>query len=510
MSATTGTHPPLRGIALVLATFGLSLGSFMNFLDLSITNVSVPQIAGDLSVSVIQGTWVITSFAMAEAITLPLAGWLGARFGLIRVFTTATAVFMLTSLVASLSVNFEMLIGVRLLQGVVGASMVPVSQALLIACYAPHQRGLALGMWTLTAILAPIVGPLAGGWITENLSWRWIFLVNLPVGLLALGLCVSTLTGRETATRRVPVDWTGLLLLMLGVGSLQFMLDRGNELDWFDSGLIVALACTALVALVAFVIWELGEEHPIVDLRLFGQRNFAIGSICLFVGSIAFFGTLVTLPLWLQTHHGYTALSAGQAIATGGVFAVLLGPFVGANLHRIDARLVVGFGLIAFAAAALWSARLTPDVEFWTVAQTRLYMGIGISCFYMPLTAISLSSLASSQFAAGSGLSNFIRIIGSSLGTAMMVGAWDRHGIEQRAVLGEQLNVLSPQTADYLGRLGSIGITGDAALAMLEPVVSAQAYLAATNWILWASAMLMLALVPLIGFARPPFVARRG
>lgn len=298
------------------------------------------------------------------------------------------------------------------------------------------------------------------------------------------------------------------MLLTVGVGSLQLMLDRGNELDWFDSYEVIVLACAAAIALALFVAWELGDEHPIVDLRLFRNRNFTIGSVCLFAGSIAFYGTLVTLPLWLQTYYGYTSLWAGMAIATGGVFAVVLGPFVGANLHRIDARAIVTFGMVAFAAACLWSARFTPDVEFWTVAQARLYMGLGVSCFYMPLTAISMSALPGSQFAAASGLNNFIRIVGSSLGTAIMVGAWDRHGIEQRALLTERIDAYSPQAQDYLERLHVLGLNGDAALATIEPMIRSQAYLGATNWLLWACAMIMLGMIPLAWLARPPFVAR--
>ena len=503
-------HPPLRGIELALATWALSLGSFMNFLDLSIANVSVPSIAGDLSVSPTQGTWVITSYAMAEAIMLPLTGWLGMRFGQVRMFTTSTLLFTLASLLCGISTSFPMLLFARILQGVVGAAMVPLAQSLLISCYAPHQRGLALGLWTMTAILAPIAGPLAGGWITENLSWHWIFLVNLPVGILVASLVGSLLRDRETPTRRLPVDWTGLALLTVGVGSLQFLLDRGNELDWFASDLIIALSCIAAVALAAFVAWELTDEHPIVDLRLLGQRNFAVGSICIFIGMVSFFGTLVTLPLWLQTYQGYSATWAGRAVATGGVFAVVLGPIVGANLHRIDARAVASFGFVAFAAAAMWSAHFTPDVDFWTVAQTRLYIGIGISCFFLPLSTISLAGVPSHQFAAASGLSNFIRIIGSSLGTAVVVGAWDRHGIEQRSILVEHVEPYSTQSAAYLAQLQALGLEPQSALATVDRMITSQSYLNATNWVLWSAGLLMLCLLPIVWLAKPPFVARAG
>ena len=508
--ATATAHPPLRGIELALATWALSLGSFMNFLDLSIANVSVPSIAGALSVSPTQGTWVITSYAMAEAIMLPLTGWLGTRFGQVRMFTTSTLLFTLASLLCGISVSFPMLLFARILQGVVGAAMVPLAQSLLMNCYAPHQRGLALGLWTMTAILAPIAGPLAGGWITENLSWHWIFLLNLPIGILVASLVASLLRERETPTRRQPVDWTGLALLTVGVGSLQFLLDRGNELDWFESNLIIALACAAVIALVAFVAWELTDEHPIVDLRLLGRRNFAIGSICVFVGMVSFFGTLVTLPLWLQTYQGYSASWAGRAVATGGVFAVVLGPIVGANLHRIDARAVASFGFIAFAAAAMWSAHFTPDVDFWTVAQTRLYIGIGISCFFLPLTTITLAGVPANQYAAASGLSNFIRIIGSSLGTALVVGAWDRHGISQRAILVEHVEPYSSEAPSYLGHLQALGLDPQSSLAVVDRMLTSQSYLIATNWVLWAAGLLMLCLLPLVWLARPPFMARAG
>jgi DHA2 family multidrug resistance protein len=503
-------HPPLRGVTLALATLALSMGSFMNFLDMSIANVSVPHIAGDLSVSPTQGTWVITSYAMAEAIMMPLTGWLGARFGLVRMFVASTLLFTLASLLCGIALSFPMLLGARVLQGMVGAAMIPLAQALLIGCYAPHQRGLALGLWTMTAILAPIAGPLAGGWITENHSWHWIFLVNLPVGIGVAALALALLRDRETPLRRVPVDWVGLGLLTLGVGALQLLLDRGNELDWFDSNLIVALACVAGVALAFFVAWELTEEHPIVDLRLFGRRNFAIGSVCIFTGSIAFFGTLVTLPLWLQAYQGYTALWAGRAIATGGVFAVVLGPLVGANLHRLDARAVATVGFLAFAAASIWSARFTPDADFWTIAQARFYMGIGISCFFLPITTISLSGVASEHYAAASGLSNFIRIVGSSLGTAVLVGAWDRSGIEQHALLVERIDAYSDPAQAYLLQLQGAGLSPQAALAQVDRLLTGQAYLIATNWVLWTGAVLMLSMLPLIWWAKPPFVSRVG
>ncbi|MCB1796999.1 MAG: DHA2 family efflux MFS transporter permease subunit, partial [Candidatus Competibacteraceae bacterium] len=228
----------------------------------------------------------------------------------------------------------------RVMQGMVGASMIPLSQTLLTSIYPPQRRGLALGLWSMTTVLGPIIGPLAGGWLTENLSWHWIFLINLPLGIIVASLVAMLFRGRETPRRNSPVDFVGLGLLVVGIGTLQILLDKGNELDWFGSSFIIGLACLAAIALAFFIVWELTDAHPVVDLRLFGRRNFAIGVTCLMVGSIAFFGTVVVLPLWLQSYQGYTPLWAGKVIAFGGVLALLLGPVVGANIHRIDARAV--------------------------------------------------------------------------------------------------------------------------------------------------------------------------
>ena len=280
----------MTGAPLALVTAVLGFGSFMNILDMSIANVSVPTIAGDLGVSYSQGTWVITSYAVSEAIMMPLTGWLALRFGQVRMFVAATLLFTLASLLCGLAPNFPLLVGARVLQGVFGAAMLPLSQALMVSIYPPQKRGMALGLWIMTTILAPIVGPLVGGWLTETFSWRWVFLINLPFGIVVAMLSWQLLQARETERRKLPVDYVGLILLTIGIGTLQILLDKGNELDWFASGTIIALAVTSFVALAFFVAWELTEEHPVVDLHLFGRGNFAIGSACLMLGSMAFFG----------------------------------------------------------------------------------------------------------------------------------------------------------------------------------------------------------------------------
>ena len=444
---------PLAGAVRLAATVALATAAFMNMLDLTVTNVSVPAIAGSLGVSPNDGTWVITSYAVAEAIMLPLTGWLAGRFGQLRLFLTATSLFTLVSLFCALSPNFPVLLTMRVIQGTVGAAMIPLAQAMLLSLYPPRQRGLALGIFAMTIVAGPIAGPLAGGWLTDHLSWHWIFLINLPIGLLCITLVATLMAGRESPRIKTPIDAVGLALLVFGVGSLQILLDKGNELDWFGSTLIIALACVAVVALAAFVIWELTAEYPVVNLRLFARRNFTVGVTALALVSVAFFGVNVVVPLWLQTHLGYTSEWAGRTMAFGGLLSLVASPLVGANIHRIDARLVATFGLTMFAVFAFLNSTFPPDIDFWTLALTRLLLGLSMSCMFLPLLTINISGLGPNQVAEASGLANFFRNLGSSFGTSIMVSVWDNRTSQFHSQLVEHVNTHNPALTAYLSQL---------------------------------------------------------
>ena len=298
--ATYTPPPPLQGAQLVLGTVVLSLATFMNVLDSSIANVSIPAISGDLGVSPSQGTWVITSFAVSNAIAVPLTGWLTQRFGMVRLFTSSIVLFVLASLLCGLAPNIGMLIFFRVIQGLVAGPMIPLSQALLLQTYPPEKSGVALAMWSMTTLVAPVTGPLLGGWITDNISWPWIFYINIPIGLFAALVTWNLYRDRETPIRKLPIDTIGLASLVIWVGALQIMLDKGKELDWFASTQIIVLGLVALIGFAFFVIWELNEEHPVVDLRLFARRNFWVGTLVLALGYGVMFGNIVLLPLWLQ------------------------------------------------------------------------------------------------------------------------------------------------------------------------------------------------------------------
>src|SRR6201992_762189 len=295
---------PLQGTALTIGTIALSLATFMNVLDTPIANVSIPAMSGDLGVSPDHGTWVITSFGVANAISLPLTGWLTRRFGQVKLFTWSVTLFTIASFLCALAPTLNMLILFRVLQGAVAGPMMPLSQALLLSSYPKAKAGAALGMWSITTLVAPVVGPVLGGWITDNISWPWIFYINVPVGIIAGVATWIIYKSRETPTMSLPIDKIGLLLLVLWVGALQVMLDKGKDLDWFGSGQIITLPIVAVFVFVLFLIWELTEKHPVVDLSLFSRRNFLISTIAMLMAYGLFFGNVVLLPLWLQQDMG--------------------------------------------------------------------------------------------------------------------------------------------------------------------------------------------------------------
>lgn len=495
--------PPLHGSQLVLGTLVLSLAVFMNVLDTSIANVSIPAIAGDLGVSPQQGTWVITSFAVANAISVPLTGWLTQRLGQVRLFVGSILLFVLASFLCGMAPNIEFLIAARVFQGAVAGPMIPLSQTLLLASYPAAKSGMALAFWGMTTLVAPIVGPLLGGWISDNYSWPWIFYINLPIGLMAAWMTWSIYRSRESVTKHVPIDKVGLALLVIWVGSLQVMLDKGKELDWFNSPQIVILGLTAIIGLVYFLIWELNEKHPVVDLSLFKGRNFSAGVVAISVAYGVFFGSLVILPLWLQTQLNYTATDAGMIMAPVGVLAILLSPVVGKLLPKIDARIITTTAFIIFAIVFFMRAEFTVEVDFITLMIPTVIQGAAMAMFFIPLTAIILSGLAPERIPAAAGLSNFVRIMFGGIGTSLFTTMWDRRTILHHAYLAEHTGPDNPAVALTLHALTSQGIPEPTALALMEHTLNVQASTLAATDLFWLSAVLFIFLIGLIWLTHP-------
>ncbi len=496
-------HPPLEGSARALGTLALSLATFMNVLDTSIANVSIPAISGDLGVSTAQGTWVITSFGVANAISLPLTGWLTQRFGQVRMFITSVLLFVCASWLCGLAPNIETLIACRVLQGAVAGPMVPLSQTLLLASYPRAKAGTALALWSMTTLIAPVAGPLLGGWITDNIAWPWIFYINVPVGLAAAALSFSIYRKRESQVRKLPVDGIGLGLLVLWVGSLQIMLDKGKELDWFASSQIIVLGLVALVAFAFFLVWELTDEHPVVDLSLFGRRNFWAGALALAAAYALFFGNVVLMPLWLQQWMGYTATQAGLVVAPVGILAMVLSPIVGRNVQRWDPRKMATFSFLVFALVLWLRSRFNTSTDLWTIMTPTVIQGIATAFFFIPLVSITLSGLPPERLPAASGLSNFVRISAGSFGTSIATTLWEDRAALHHAQLSESISTGSAATAQTLAQLGAAGMSPEQALATINRMVDTQAYTLAAGELFWGSAMVFLGLIGMVWLTRP-------
>ena len=497
------TPQPLQGSKLVIGTVALSLATFMNVLDTSIANVSLPSIAGDLGVSPDQGTWVITSFGVANAISLPLTGWLSQRFGQVRLFTTAVFLFVIASFLCALAPSLSLLIFFRVLQGAVAGPMIPLSQTLLLSSYPKEKAGTALGMWSITTLVAPVVGPVLGGWITDNIAWPWIFYINVPVGIVAGLLTWMVYRKRETPTLRIPVDGVGLGLLMLWVGAMQVMLDKGKDLDWFNSTQIVVLAVVAVVGFTVFVIWELTDAHPVVDLSLFRRRNFWVSTLAMLLAYGMFFGNVVLLPLWLQQYMGYTATLAGLVLAPVGLLAIVLTPLVGRVMQRIDPRIFVTVSFGIFALVLFMRAHFNTDATIGTLLVPTVIQGAALACFFIPLIAIGLSGLTPDRIPAASGLMNFARITAGSFGTSIVTTLWDRRATLHHEQLVEHLTTSDPVAAQALANLQAGGFGAQQSYGVLNRLVDNQAFMLSANDIFYASGVLFLVLVFVIWLARP-------
>ncbi|HEX5953447.1 MAG TPA: DHA2 family efflux MFS transporter permease subunit, partial [Rhodanobacteraceae bacterium] len=432
-TAAAGSFGEFRPASLPLATLGLSLATFMQVLDITIANVSLPTIAGNLGASLTQSTWVITSFAVSNAIALPLTGFLSRRFGEVRLFVWATALFSICSLACGFATSMSELVLFRALQGAVAGPMYPLTQSLMVSIYPREKRGMALAILAMVTVVAPIAGPVLGGWITETYSWEWIFFINVPIGFFASAVVAGQLGKRVEQLRQARIDWVGLATLILGVGSLQVLLDKGNELDWFHSTTITVLAIVSAISLAVFLIWELTDEEPIVDLRLFRHRNFAAGTLALVLAYAAFFSIGLLVPLWLQNTLDYTSIWAGLATAPIGIIPVLLTFWVGKYAHKFDLRWLAAFAFIVMGITCFMRGRFTTEVDFYDVALAQLLQGLGVALFFMPILTILLSDLEGHEIAEGSGVATFLRAVGGSFAASITTYVWTRGGVLNHA-----------------------------------------------------------------------------
>ncbi len=503
---TPAAAAPLAGGRRALTAFALALGTFMQVLDTTIANVSIPTIAGNLGVSADQGTWVITSFAVANGVSVPLTGWLMQRFGVVRTFVVSVALFTVASLLCGLAWSLPSLIVFRVLQGAVSGPMIPGSQALLINVFGAAKRNLALTIWSITTLVAPIAGPLLGGYISDNYVWPWIFLINVPVGAFCVFVCWGNLKSQETPTRKLPIDRVGLVLLFVWVGALHVMLDKGKDLDWFSSPSIVTLLIVTVIAFAAWLIWELTEEHPIVDLSLFKSRSFLLGTVALCLGYAVFFGNVVLMPLWLQSFEGYTATWAGLVSAPSGVTAVLTSLVLGKLMRRFEPRVLAATAFALFATSYFMRSGLTGDASFLWFVAPQLVQGLAMGLFFVTLLAVVFDGLPAQKIPAASGLSNFLRITAGSFAISVTTTLWDRREALHQARLADTITAFSPAYRQSLAQLQQLGLNDQSAAGAMAQGLVSQSYLLSSLDLFYLSAWLCVALIPLCFLVRRPTV----
>jgi DHA2 family multidrug resistance protein len=472
-----GGVPHMKGASLAAAVFLLSLATFIVILDTTIINVAIPHIAGAFAASANEGTWAITSYAVAEAFTVPLSGWLVTRFGVVRTFLVSLIGFAVFSMLCGIASSLPMLVVFRIFQGLCGGPLMPASQTLIMRVTPPHRVELAMGLWMMTTILAPIAGPILGGILADGIGWRWAFYINIPVAIFCAAGAWWLFRGRETRTARQKIDFIGLGLLALWVGALQIMLDNGQNQDWFASPWILGLLVVSVLGFAVFVIWELTDDHPIVDLRVFRHRGFAVSAAALSFTFGAFFASIVLMPLWLQINLGYTSTLSGYVLAFQAVFGVIVAPIAAILMTRLDARLIMSAGLVILAFSIFYRAGYALNISFDKLIWPQLAMGLGIPLFFVPLMTISMTSVTPQETAAASGLINFLRTIAGAIATAVTISAWSTEAVTARSHLVDRLNA----SHELMARLQDQGLGVNQALHSLDGLVQSQSIMLATN-----------------------------
>ena len=455
----TGGHNPWT-VALVV-----TMATFMEVLDTAIANVSLSHIAGSLSVSSDEATWVLTSYLVSNAVVLPISGWLATRIGRKRFYLTCVFLFTLSSFLCGLAPNLGLLIFFRVLQGVGGGGLGPSEQAILADTFPPAKRGMAFAVYGMAVVLAPAIGPTLGGFITDHYSWRWIFFINVPVGIASMVLSSRILVDPphlvEAKKRVGPIDTVGLGLIAVGLGALEYVLDKGQEDDWFNSHTIVIFATIAAVALVSFVLWEWRQEHPVVEVRLFRDRNFAVANLMMLVMGMALYGSTVLLPLYLQVWLGYSAQDAGMVLSPGGVIVILLLPLVGRLLSKVDARYLIAFGFLVTSTALLHMAHtLHPGIDFRAAVLMRVFQASGIAFLFVPINSIVYNGIPPQKNNQVSGIVNLSRNMGGDIGIALVTTLIARRSqfhqsrLVEHVVPSGDLNARLAAMAQHLQQLG--------------------------------------------------------
>jgi MFS transporter, DHA2 family, multidrug resistance protein len=496
----------------IIAT-SVMFATFMEVLDTTVVNVSLPHIAGSLSASIDEATWALTSYLVANAIILPMTGWLASRFGRKRLLMLSVVGFTSASFLCGLAPTLGTLILFRIVQGATGGALQPLSQAVLLEAFKPEDRGKAMGFWALGIVVAPILGPVLGGWLTDTYSWRWVFYINIPVGIASIVMTkLYIFDPPYLRNENRGIDYWGIGMLAIGIGALQIVLDKGQEEDWFSSNMITVLAVISAVTLVTLVIHELTTEHPVVDLRVFKLRSYAVGVFLMTVVGFVLYGSMVLLPIMLQTLLGYPPLQAGIAMAPRGIGSFFAMPITGLMTGRFDARKLLTCGLIVGGLTLVWLAQLNLQAGYWDIFWPQLIQGVGMSLLFVPLTTVSMDPIPREQMGNATSLFNLMRNIGGSVGIAMTGTMLARNQQSTTSLLGSNVTaydhasrtMFMQMRAAYMAA-GADGYTAtNRANAALFGMVQQQAAMVSFVGIFQFLGVLFIALVPLILLMKRP------
>lgn len=487
--------------------------TFMEVLDTTVVNVSLPHIAGNLSATIDEVTWVLTSYLVANAIILPITGWLSNQFGRKRLLMFSVVGFTAASFACGAAPTLPMLILFRLIQGACGGSLAPLSQAVLLEAFPPEGRGKAMGFWGLGIVVAPVLGPVLGGWLTDSYSWRWVFYINLPVGILSVFMVQMFVFDPPYIKRsEAGIDWWGIGMLTVWVGALQIAFDKGQELDWFSSPLITGLVVTAVVFVIAFLVRELVAEHPVVNLRVFKLRSYSTGVFLMTVLGFVLYGSIVILPIWLQTLLGYPATVAGFTMAPRGIGSMIGMPLVGMFLARLDSRKVLAGGLFLGAISTWELARLNLNIGYWDLFWPQVIQGFGLSMVFVPLTTISMDPVPREAMGNATSLYNLMRNLGGSVGIASVTMLNTRYQQKYVNILGSHVTATDPQANQFIGAMRSMflangsgpGLADQRAYASVFGLVQQQAAMRAFVDLFILITVVFFLMIPLTLLMRKP------
>jgi MFS transporter, DHA2 family, multidrug resistance protein len=502
-------NPWIIAISVMFATF-------MEVLDTTVVNVSLPHIAGSMSATIDEATWVLTSYLVANAIILPMTGWLAGTFGRKRLLMMSVVGFTVSSFFCGLAPTLGSLIFFRIVQGATGGALQPLSQAVLLEAFPPQERGKAMGFWGLGIVVAPILGPVLGGWLTDSYSWRWVFYINIPVGIASIVMTKMFIFDPPYLRQeRKSVDYWGIGMLAVGIGSLQILLDKGQQEDWFESSAMTALAIISAVTLTALIVHELRTENPIVDLRVFKARTYAVGVFLMTVVGFVLYGSLVLLPIMLQTLLGYPSLQAGIAMAPRGMGSFFMMPIVGMMTGRFDPRKLLAVGLVVGGSTLLWLSGLNLQAGYWDIFWPQLIQGAGLALLFVPLTTVSMDPIPRERMGYATSLFNLMRNVGGSIGIAV-TGTMVARGTQTWGkILSANVTPYDPETQTLFAQMragfmaaGADGVTAtNRAYAAMAGMVARQAAMVSFVTLFELLGIIFLALLPLVLLMKRPRAA---